>query len=167
MNLEKLKKALKEEKIDEAEGILEEVGTNKYEPAIPLLIEFLKSTDNHRLRNSIALTLSDIENEIAVEPLIEMINDPKTLGFRGSLLFALKPFDCSSHLETLIYHLLSGNFEVQMEAYQLIEENIHSDLSDDVILKCIIKVKKELDEIERKKEILSDALDLLFSLKEV
>ncbi|WP_315906708.1 HEAT repeat domain-containing protein [Priestia koreensis] len=167
MNLEKLKKALKEEKIDEAEGILEEVGTNKYEPAIPLLIEFLKSTDNHLLRNSIALTLSDIENEIAVEPLIEMINDPKTLGFRGSLLFALKPFDCSSHLETLIYHLLSGNFEVQMEAYQLIEENIHSDLSDDVILKCIIKVKKELDEIERKKEILSDALDLLFSLKEV
>lgn len=167
MNLEKLKKALKEEKIDEAEGILEEVGTNKYEPAIPLLIEFLKSTDNHRLRNSIALTLSDIENEIAVEPLIEMINDPKTLGFRGSLLFALKPFDCSSHLETLIYHLLSGNFEVQMEAYQLIEENIYSDLSDDVILKCIIKVKKELDEIERKKEILSDALDLLFSLKEV
>ncbi|UNL83251.1 HEAT repeat domain-containing protein [Priestia koreensis] len=167
MNLEKLKKALEEEKIDEAEGILEEVGTNKYEPAIPLLIEFLKSTDNHRLRNSIALTLSDIGNEIAVEPLIEMINDPKTLGFRGSLLFALKPFDCSSHLETLIYHLLSGNFEVQMESYQLIEENIHSDLSDDLILKCIIKVKKELDEIERQKEILSDALDLLFSLKEV
>ncbi|MCM3004029.1 HEAT repeat domain-containing protein [Priestia koreensis] len=167
MNLEKLKKALEEEKIDEAEGILEEVGTNKYEPAIPLLIEFLKSTDNHRLRDSIALTLSDIGNEIAVEPLIEMINDPKTLGFRGSLLFALKPFDCSSHFETLIYHLLSGNFEVQMEAYQLIEENIHSDLSDDLILKCIIKVKKELDEIERQKEILSDALDLLFSLKEV
>ncbi|WP_246359060.1 hypothetical protein [Paenibacillus phytorum] len=77
-----------------------------------------------------------------------MINHPKTLGARGTLLFALKPFDCSGHLETLVYHLITGNFEVQAEAYQLIEA-INSEVTDEVLLKCILKVKDGLNEIER------------------
>lgn len=71
---------------------------NKLKEAIPLLIEYLKSTENNILRNSIALTLSDIGSEEAVKPLIDMINHPKTLGVRGTLKYALKAFDCSGHL---------------------------------------------------------------------
>jgi hypothetical protein len=167
MDLEILRKAIESDKVEEAESIFEEVGKNKQENAIPLLIEYLKSTDNHRLRNSIAITLSDIGSDKAIEPLIEMINNPKTLGYRGTLLYALNPFDCSAHLETLVYHLLSGNFEVQSNSYQLIEENIKSDVTDEVLLKCILKVKKELEEIERQQDIVSDALEMLFSIKKI
>lgn len=165
MNLETLRKAIESGNIDEAKSLLQEVGRNKYENAIPLLLEFLRKTDDNRLRNSIAIALSDIGNERVVEPIVEMINNTKTLGNRGSLLYALEPFDCSLHLETLVKHLVTGNFEVQMNSYQLIEENIHSSISDEVLLNCIFNVKKKLDEIERQKGILSDALELLISFK--
>lgn len=165
MDTQKLIYALENVMVEEAECLLEQVGKSKIKDAVPLLIRFLKSTENHRIRNSIAIALSDIGDEEAVTPLMEMINDPKTLGYRGSLLYALKPFDCSAYLETLVHHLLTGNFEVQANSYELIEDNIKSTISDEVLLNCIVKVKKELGEIELKKDILSDALEMLFSLK--
>ncbi|KPB03127.1 HEAT repeat domain-containing protein [Bacillus sp. CHD6a] len=167
MEIELLRKALENDNQEVVYSLLEKIGKNKHNEAIPLLIHYLKCTHNHMLRNSIALSLSDIRNEVAIEPLIETINDPKTLGYRGTLLNALKPFDCSPHLETLIYHLLTGNYEVQMNSYQLIEESIKSKIDDEVLLNCILKVKKELDEIERQQDILSDALEMLFSLKKI
>lgn len=115
MDLVLLREAMESNNVDKVENMLEEIGRNKLKDAIPLLIEYLKSTENNILRNSIAITLSDIGDEQAVEPLLDMINHPKTLGARGTLLSALKPFDCSQHLETLIYHLIKGNFEVQFQ----------------------------------------------------
>lgn len=167
MDLDILRKALESSKVEDVKSVLEEAVKNKNENAIPLLIEYLKSTDNNRLRNLIAITLSDIGNKDIVKPLIDMINDPKTLGSRGTLLYALKSFDCSDHLETLIYHLLTGNYEVQMESYELIKENIYSQISDEVLLNSILRVKKELVELERQQDILSDALEILFSLKQL
>ncbi|WP_227938164.1 HEAT repeat domain-containing protein [Alkalihalobacillus deserti] len=166
MDINLLRFAMENDKLDEAENILEEIGTSKNIEAIPLLIEYLKTTENVLLRNSIALTLSDIGNEEAVQPLIDVINDPKTLGSRGTLLYALEPFDCSAHLETLIYHLITGNFEVQAQAFQLIE-SINDEVSDEILLKCIVKVKDELNEIKRQQEILSDTLETLFSFKKI
>ena len=61
--------------------------------------------------------------------------------------------------------MLTGNFEVQANMFQLIEENIKADINDEVLSKCILKVKEELNEIERQKEILSDALEMLNSFK--
>jgi hypothetical protein len=166
MDINLLKFAIENDKFDEADILLKEMGSSKNIEAIPILIEYLKSTENVLLRNTIALTLSDIGNEKAVQPLIEMINDPKTLGNRGTLLYALEPFDCSGHIETLIYHLITGNFEVQAQAYQLII-SIKGDISDEVLLKCIIKVKKELNEIERQHEILSETLETLYTFKKI
>jgi HEAT repeat protein len=166
MDINSLRLILENDKFDEAEVILEEIGNSKNKEAIPLLVEYLKSTENVLLRNSIALALSDIGNTEAVQPLIDVINDPKTLGNRGTLLYALEPFDCSAHLETLIYHLITGNFEVQAQAYQLIE-SINGKISDEILFKCILRVKEELNEIERQQEILSDTLETLFSFKKI
>ncbi|WP_409294247.1 HEAT repeat domain-containing protein [Peribacillus sp. SCS-26] len=159
--------ALMNERLEEAASLLEKAGQMKDKEAVPILINYLKSTENHNLRNSIALALSDIGDEKAVKPLIEMINDPKTLGHRGSLLYALKPFDCSAYLETLIKHLLTGNLEVQLTSFELIEENVHSPVRDEVLLNSILKVKNELSEIERKKDLFTEALETICTLKEV
>ncbi|MEK3974011.1 MULTISPECIES: HEAT repeat domain-containing protein [unclassified Psychrobacillus] len=164
MDNNSLRFAIENEKFDEAEIILEEISRSKDIQAIPLLIEYLQRTENPLLRNSIALTLSDIGNEEVVQPLIDVINDPKTLGYRGTLLYALEPFDCSAHLETLIYHLINGNFEVQAQAYQLIE-SIKGEISDEVLLNCIIEVKEELNDKERQMEILSDTIETLCTFK--
>ncbi|WP_088068101.1 HEAT repeat domain-containing protein [Gottfriedia luciferensis] len=163
MDFEIIRKVLESDNVQEAENILEEIGEKKQKNCIQLLIDHLKNTDNHRLRNAIAITLSDIGSEEAIEPLREMINDPKTLGSRGTLFYALTPFDCSAHLEVLVHHLLTGNFEVQANSFRLIEKNINSDVKDEVILKCILKVNEELYGHKRLQDILSDALEILTS----
>ncbi|XRG80769.1 hypothetical protein V5E38_10895 [Rossellomorea sp. GAMAL-10_SWC] len=42
--------------------------------------------------------------------------------------------NCTAHLKTLVQHLLTGNFEVQANSFQLIEENINSVVNDEVLL---------------------------------
>ncbi|KAA0966403.1 HEAT repeat domain-containing protein [Sporosarcina sp. ANT_H38] len=164
MDNNSLRFAIENDKFEEAAIILEEIGRSKDIQVIPLLIEYLQRTENASLRNSIALTLSDIGSEEVVQPLIDVINDPKTLGYRGTLLYALEPFDCSAHVETLIYHLINGNFEVQAQAYQLIE-SIKGEIADEILLNCIIEVKEELNEKERQMDILSDTLENLIAFK--
>lgn len=166
MDISSLRVTMENENVEEAEIILEEIGRSKTAEAIPLLIQYLKSTENALLRNSIALSLRDIGSEEAVQPLIDTINDPKTIGYRGTLLYALKPFNCSAHLETLIYHLITGNFEVQAQAYELIDA-MDDVISDETLLSCIIKVKEELNELERQQDILSEVLEKLFTLKKI
>ncbi|WP_175532231.1 hypothetical protein [Paenibacillus sp. yr247] len=51
--------------MDIVESMLEEIGRSKLKEAIPLRIEYLKSTESNNSRNSIAITLSDISNEEA------------------------------------------------------------------------------------------------------
>jgi hypothetical protein len=62
--------------------------------------------------------------------------------------------------------LITGNFEVQAQAYQLIEA-INGKISDEILFKCILKVKEELNEIEGQQELLSDTLKTLFSFKKI
>jgi hypothetical protein len=164
MDIELLRKSLETDDLKEVEHLLDELGTRKFKKAIPLLVEFLKRTDNHQLRNQIAICLSDIgENEV-VKPIIDMINDPKTLGYRGTLLYSLGPFDCSEHLDSLVHHLVTGNFEVQAEAYQLIEA-MKGKIPNKMLLKSIETLKYKLSELEREHEVLSETLERLSSFK--
>lgn len=164
MDLDALRMALENEQVNTVEQILKDVNKSEGSETLPLLIEYLKITENPLLRNAIALALRDIENDVVVQPLINVINDPKTLGSRGTLLYALEPYDCSAHLETLVHHLITGNFEVLVQSFQLIE-SIDGEIPDEVLLKCLDKVKQELKEIERKQDILTETLEMLFTLK--
>ncbi|EMF45546.1 hypothetical protein B481_3099 [Planococcus halocryophilus Or1] len=78
-------------------------------------------------------------------------------------MYALEPFDCTAHLEIIIHQFLTGNFEVQAGAYQLIE-SMNKKVSGDVLLESLQKVKERLDEIERQQELHSNVLDFLFDL---
>ena len=60
--------------------------------------------------------------------------------------------------------MINGNFEVQAQAYQLIE-SIKGEISDEVLLNCVTEVKEELNEKERQMDILSDTLETLFAFK--
>ncbi|MGF6949089.1 hypothetical protein QF028_001594 [Neobacillus sp. B4I6] len=164
MDLKLLKKLLETDDLKEVEHLLDVIGTEQVKEAIPLLVEFFKRTNNHQLRNQIALCLSDIGNKQVVKPIIDMINNPKTLGNRGTLLYSLKPFDCSEHLDSLVHHLITGNFEVQAEVFQLIEA-MNGRFPKKMLLKSIETLKDELSELERKQNVLSDTLERLYSFK--
>ncbi|MBT2723785.1 hypothetical protein [Bacillus sp. ISL-46] len=165
MDLKLLKKLLESDDLKEVEHLLDVVGTEQVKEAIPLLVEFFKKTNNHQLRNQIALCLSDIGSDEVVKPIIDMINNPKTLGNRGTLLYSLEPFDCSEHLDSLVHHLITGNFEVQAEAFQLIQ-SMNGRFPNEMLLKSIETLKDELSELERKQNVLSETLERLYSFKQ-
>ncbi|TWT00943.1 HEAT repeat domain-containing protein [Planomicrobium sp. CPCC 101079] len=158
-----LESALENNDVERADRLLSEMSIDQHHEAIQILIKHLSQTSDKNLRNLLAITLRDIGNEEAISPLINLINDPRTLGSRGTLLYALEPFDCTEHLETIVHLFLTGNFEVQAGAYQLIE-SMDGKVPADVLLKSLQKVKEQLNEIERQQELHTDVLDFLFDL---
>jgi HEAT repeat protein len=164
MDLVALDKLIQSNDIEAAINNIEEIGEDRSEEAVSFLIENLRTTENHLLRNAIALALRDIGSQEAVEPIIEVLNHPKTLGYRGTLLYALEPLDYSAHLDLLVDFLLNGNFEVSRKSLLLIE-SIGTQLPDETLLKCIDKVRHEIRETEEKYEFLTEALEIISDLK--
>lgn len=159
MDLIILDNIIKNEKIDDAIYIIEEIGEKKCMEALPFLIEKLESTDNHLLRNAIALALSDIGSPEAIEPIINMIRHPKTKGYRGTLLSALEPFDYSEHIELLVNLLYEGNFEVSRKSLILIEAIIKN-TPNEIRQRCISVIRNEIEKLEDKIDFLLESIDV-------
>ncbi|ANU12636.1 hypothetical protein B481_1322 [Planococcus halocryophilus Or1] len=163
MKFSVLERALENNDVEKVALLLGEISADQHQEATKILIKYLIQTEDKHLRNLLAIALRDIGNEEAISPLINLLSDSRTLGSRGTLLYALEPFDCTAHLEIIIHQFLTGNFEVQAGAYQLIE-SMNRIVSGDVLLKSLQKVKERLDEIERQQELHTDVLDFLFDL---
>ncbi|MGK7377621.1 HEAT repeat domain-containing protein [Planococcus sp. 1R117A] len=163
IDINRLETALEKNDMEEVERLVGEISPEQHDEAVPILIKHITITQNPGIRNALAIALRDIGNEKAISPLIDLINDPKTLGSRGTLLYALAPFDCTEHLESIVQQFLTGNFEVQAMAYQLLE-SMDGKVPADALLKSLQKVKEQLNEIERQREIHADVLDFLFEL---
>lgn len=157
MNSRDLKLLISQNKVSEAVSYIERIGDEKNPQYVPLLLEYLVTTENKLIRNAIAIALADIGDEKAVIPLINMIQDPKTEGCRGTLLYALEQLDYSSFALEITEVMIHGNFEASRQAFQLIE-NIISELSYPTKQKC-----KELivNAISKSKDVDSIFLDLL------
>lgn len=163
MNIKLLKHALEKNDVEEVERLVTEISPEQHDKAVLILIKHITLTQNPGIRNALAIALRNIGNEKAITPLIDLINNPKTLGNRGTLFYALEPFDCTGHLETIVHHFLTGNFEVQAMAYQLLE-SMDGKVPAAALLNSLQKVKEQLNEIERQQELLTDVLDFLFDL---
>ncbi|NLD45868.1 MAG: HEAT repeat domain-containing protein [Clostridiaceae bacterium] len=160
MNIKDLEEKINKNEIDEAIYIIEQIAERKIEKSVPFLIEQLESTNNHLLRNAIAIALSDIGDEEAVDPIIRLLKHPKTKGFRGTLLAALEPFDYSRYLDTLVDFMCEGNFEVSRKALLLIEA-MGKDMLVETRQKCVAKVRAEIERLQDKIDFLSESLDVL------
>lgn len=78
MDVDILRQELKNNNIDNAIRVIEEFGENKFYESVPYLIKCFEDTNNHKLRNTIAIALADIGDKSALKPLINALNDPKT-----------------------------------------------------------------------------------------
>ena len=163
MDINFLKQALKNNDVNRSIEIIEEIGENKCQEAIPLLIECLETTDNKLLRNSIAIALGDIGSTIAIKPIINALQDAKTLGARGTLLYALESFDCSPYIELLVEFLINGNFEESRQSLILIE-SMNSTVSPENVKRCISKLQKNIERLEDKIDFLSESVDIIEEL---
>ncbi len=84
-----------------------------------LLLERLDSADP-RERNTAALQLRDFA-QAGVAALFQAINRPENRNKRGSLLYALMPFNCSEHFAALFALAMGGNYEVQCHALTILQ----------------------------------------------
>ena len=159
MNIKDLEEKINKNEIDEAIHIVEQIAERKVKKTVPFLIKQLEITDNHLLRNAIAIALSDIGDEEAIEPIIMMLKNPKTKGFRGTLLAALTPFDYSQYIDILVDIICEGNFEVSRKSLILIE-SIRKDISVDTRKKCVTKIKSEIEKLQEKVDFLIESLDV-------
>lgn len=159
MNLSILEESIKNNNIDVAINIIADIAGKKCKEAVPILIENLEKTENNKLRNKIAIALSDIGCSEAVEPIIKMINSPKIIGNRGTLLYALESLDYSSHTEFLVDLLYNDNFEVSRQSLILIEQII-KDIPNEIKEKYIMKLSTKIHNLEEKIDFLTEALDV-------
>ncbi|MBE6066116.1 MAG: HEAT repeat domain-containing protein [Clostridium lundense] len=164
MDIDILRQELKNNNIDSAIRIIKEFGENKFYESVPYLIKCFEDTNNHRLRNTIAIALADIGDKSALKPIINALNDPKTIGKRGTLLYALGFFDYSPYIELLINFIISGNFEESRQSLSLIE-SIDINIEHEIIDECTKEIDKDINKLEEKIEFLLEALDILESLK--
>lgn len=138
---------------------IENIGREKRKDFVPFLLEVLKKTDDNLLRNAVALALSDMRSQEAVEPLIELIQHPKTLGSKGTLLYALESLDCSQHIEVLVELLTGYGLEVSMHSIQILEKSL-DELSVNEKIKIALKIKNKYEYLQNQVEILEEALEL-------
>ncbi|WP_440110735.1 HEAT repeat domain-containing protein [Paenibacillus sp. QZ-Y1] len=158
MEIHKLDDIIREGKIEEAIEIIKLIGENKDESYLEVLLEHLKATDNNILRNEIALTLSDIGNEKAVNILIELLIHPNTIGSRGTLLYALENLDYTAHISTIAGFIGASSLEVSMQAFLLLEY-IVDELSHNQKEQCKSILESNFKNTDN--EILKEALELL------
>ncbi|WP_363325721.1 HEAT repeat domain-containing protein [Paenibacillus vandeheii] len=148
------------------EGAMKQVATigqKKDTSQLSSLIDLLKSTENKVLRNEIAIALSDIGDDRAVEPLIEVITDPKTSGSRGTLLSALENLNYIVHIENIIPFIGDSSLEVSAQSFMLLEQTMDS-LSDSQNLSCQQRIEIQISNNQSK--LLEVALDMLKKWRE-
>ena len=157
--MKELKDKIKNNEIDSAINIIERIIEIENGNDISYLIDQLESTDNHLLRNAIAICLAKLRVEEAVDPLFKVLSNPKTQGFRGTLLASLESFDYSSHIDILVRFICEGNFEVSRKAFLLVEE-VEQDIPNETKLKYISTIKSEIEKLVEKTNFLLEAIDI-------
>ena len=82
----------------------------------------LEVTDSHLERNSLALELSDTKDKRVFQPLVELIQRAELVNNRGTLVYCLQNYDCSTIVDLLLELAEFGNFEVSAGAEVILDE---------------------------------------------
>jgi hypothetical protein len=134
--------------------------------AVDTLIELLQTTTDPIIRNAAAVGLRELGDERALKPIVSLINDPKTEGYRGTLMYALEGFECCNLLPFLIEQVIAGNFEVSHQAFSLIE-SIDVELDSRTVNSYTQQIEDALLQNEEKADLLEDLIDLLNEMSDI
>lgn len=75
-----------------------------------------------KVRNIAAITLMDSRNPDAVKALVTAIEVVAYREARGSLIYALSGFDCSSRFSQIFRWAIEGGFEASHEAMSILRD---------------------------------------------
>jgi HEAT repeat protein len=120
-----------------------EVATRKAMTAVPQMLELLKKTNDGAVRNALALALSDLKDPSVFDVIVKLLNRKRTRGNRGTLLYALGEYDCTTILPLLVNIVIDGNFEESRQALSLIT-GIETELDDRTWDRCIKRLRSAI-----------------------
>lgn len=129
--------------------------------AAPRLLELLRTADSPVIRNAVALALSDLKEPQAFAALVDLLRDEHTRKSRGTLLYALGAYDCSSILSLLVELVIDGNFEVSRQAWELIQ-GIETELDAQEWAACAVRLRAALASASAERRPLISELLALF-----
>ena len=99
-----------------------ELGDRREYGAVPTMLEILGATADAGVRNGIAYALSAMRIPETFEVIVDLLQQDRTHGARGTLLYALRPFDCAPILPLLVHLVVEDTWEAAREAAYLISE---------------------------------------------
>lgn len=92
------------------------------EAALTAKLQRLEATDDAVERNSLAMDLSAGRYPRVFHAIVMLIQRPELANRRGTLVYCLENFDCSSVTNLLLDLAETGNFEVASQAQIILEE---------------------------------------------
>ena len=99
-----------------------ELGDRREYGAVPVMLDILGATPHAGVRNAVAYALSAMRIPETFEIVADLLHQDRTRGARSTLLYALRPFDCTSLLPRLVDLVIEDTWESAREAAYLITE---------------------------------------------
>jgi hypothetical protein len=90
----------------------------------------LENAKDGATRNALALRLAEAKRDGVDEVLVRLIQRPELANNRGTLVHALRHYDCAPHVALLADLVITGGFEVAHEALETIETIEHLESGD-------------------------------------
>ncbi len=120
-NLLLINKCVNEGKIDEIVLYINSLENKKL--AINWLLYKLRKTSNAWVRHTIALSMSELKCEKAVDILIPLINKYCNTDNYSGLVFSLLELNCADKLIEIIHLMYDGSYMVRRYMYDLLTLN--------------------------------------------
>ena len=108
MEIEKINSLIKEFEISDLVEYIQSLSREEKQKATLYLLNQLKITQDHNDRNMLAIALSDLECQEAVETLMQLIFKPGLEKHSGSLVYALGDLECTRYYKELLPLLFKG-----------------------------------------------------------
>lgn len=129
--------------------------------AVPHKLAALRHTNHPAARNLLAIELSDTQVPAAFDVLVDLVRSEHTKNSRGTLLYALGVFDCSSILTLLIGLVIEGNFEESRQAFALIE-GIETELDENMWRSCVLQIDAAIEASTDERRPILESLKEMF-----
>ena len=132
---------------------------NDLENALSELLS-LENVANGVTRNALALRLAEAKVAGVDEVLVRLIQRPELANNRGTLVHALRHYDCGPYVALLVDLVVTGGFEVAHEALEAIETIEHVEGND--VRAAFEKVERALgtgDVQDWRRPLLDDLFD--------
>jgi hypothetical protein len=126
---------------------------------LPLVLDLLNSAKSERVRKEVLEFLSELKDQKCVPVINDFILNSKSEEHLSEVIITCwqSGLDYSRHLKTFAGCFITGNYQVAIESFTVIEEMIWKS-SKNKIIECSTFLLDRIKEISNEKKLLFDEL---------